>query len=220
MGWTPPTEDEFNGWFTPDDVLEGQGHRAEGLTRKRELIEQLRGGMVLPVARTGQPDPRKTVLESFVPISRELWAEFSDEGNSLFWERGLAVITVFFGDGSGYGGYSHTFRFFDVRFDPRSFSGRPISAPEPPVQAAPSLTAQATADPQRAEPRTADLSTADAERFCRAILGGWPDATQDFAHEKALLFFPDNRVPRDWFRSILRSIRGHKNPGRQPKTRE
>ena len=64
-----------------------------------------------------------------------------------------------------------------------------------------------------------DLPTAEAENFSRAILAGWPQTTEEVALQKAKLFFPDNKVPKDWFLKKFRVIRGPKTRGKQPKTR-
>ena len=69
------------------------------------------------------------------------------------------------------------------------------------------------AQPDRGSP----LSEADAKRFASAIISGWPDASQDWAHEKALLFFPDRAISRDKFRAIFRAIQGPKNRGKPTK---
>lgn len=80
--------------------------------------------------------------------------------------------------------------------------------------------AQQPSEPEtRTRSSLADISRSDAESFSRAILAGWPSATEAFAHTKAKLFFPDNKVPRDWFLGIFRSIRGPKSPGKTPKNR-
>ena len=97
----------------------------------------------------------------------------------------------------------------DIRFDPETL-GSSARKPDPPA-AAPPPQAGAVARPP--------ASKADIERFCRGILAGWgQDVTQDWAYEKAVLFFADKKVARDAFRSILRSIRGPMKPGKRGKT--
>lgn len=66
--------------------------------------------------------------------------------------------------------------------------------------------------------RSSPLSEADAQRFAKAIIAGWPEASQDWAHEKALLFFPDRTISRDNFRAIFRAIQGPKNRGKPRKS--
>lgn len=121
MARQAPTEDEFNDWFTPDDVLEGLGDRYEGTVRKREVMELLKAGLAVAVARHGQPDSRKTASEAFVEIPQSLWNKWDDIGDHHFWETGQAIFEVHHSDSTGYGGYTHTYRFFDVRFDPDCF---------------------------------------------------------------------------------------------------
>jgi hypothetical protein len=89
-----------------------------------------------------------------------------------------------------------------------------IEAPPPPSPSAPEPPKQEKiASPKGDEQRISTLSKIEAEKFCRAILAGWPDTTEENAHAKSLLFFPDKKVPRDWFRPIFRAIRGPKKRG-------
>jgi len=118
-------------------------------------------------------------------------------------------------------------RYFDIKFDPASFSSKPLPPP-PPDGADPVFLAEVGVETilqsQEAERRVArakldPLSAMDAERFCRFLLDVRPNATERDAHRRAVDFFHDRRVPRDWFWDIFRSIRGDKKPGPPPKTR-
>lgn len=62
-----------------------------------------------------------------------------------------------------------------------------------------------------------NLPTPEAEKFCKLLLDAWPSTTERVAHQKALAFFSENKVPKHWFLEIFRAIRGDKNPGPQPK---
>ncbi len=101
-------------------------------------------------------------------------------------------------------------RFFNIRFDPSSFSGG-----EPPPL--PQEDEEKVASP--AIGRDREISTDEANRFSKAVIAGWPEATETFAHTKALAFFPDSKVTREWFLGIFRLIRGPKNRGKPPKER-
>ncbi|AVA13591.1 hypothetical protein C3E99_06810 [Sphingopyxis sp. MG] len=73
-------------------------------------------------------------------------------------------------------------------------------------------------EPREQKPPSSPLSDAEARRFAAAIVAGWPEASQDWAHEKAQLFFPDKSISRDNFRVIFRAIQGPKTPGKTKKT--
>ena len=73
------------------------------------------------------------------------------------------------------------------------------------------------ADPPVRQGRKNPLSAKEAERFCRSVLHGWPDITEREVYTKAVQSYPENKVSRDPFIAIFRSIRGPKKPGRPPK---
>ena len=136
----------------------------------------------------------------WVSLDTWIWKLSAPLASEDFWETGYFHIVV---PDNEYGsGEQGTFELFGVRF---GFSSKPGAA------------ALKLDDPVKPG---STLSKAEAENFCRAIVAGWPDASQDWAHAKAVLFYPDKSIPRDWFRSILRSIRGHRNPGKLPKNRQ
>lgn len=210
MDWQPPTEDEFNrDWLTPEEALDLLTYD-ERDTKRRWLMSRLKTEQIIAVARTGAPGGR---MEPFPLVPAQYWGGWDEYGDEHFWATGDATFHV--GIRAGYSG--HKLRFLDIRFDPSSFSGeRTMRIPLPPAPPAPP---EAEVPPTPPVPRK-DISRDDAERFSRAILAGWPDSTEDFAYRKAELFFPDKKVPRDWFKKIFRLIRGPKNRGKQPKTRE
>jgi hypothetical protein len=208
--WRPPTEEEFNHeWFTVDDALGSLFEIIEPAHKRRWLKERLIAGVVTAVARTGQPNAAYQKMEDFVPIDPALWDKLQYHEELHFWETNgqNAVFTHF----DRYGAATKQ-RFFDVRFEAAGFDGQRVPRPI--------FTEDGGQVRQEDAGELPQLSKADAERFCKAILAGWPDAGQDFAHEKAVMFFPDRKVPRDWFRSILRSIRGPTKRGKKPKSDE
>lgn len=212
MSWQPPTEEEFNNeWITHLDALDVSDERMADDHEKWTVLEQLRAGQVLAVARTAQVNPTVGAVQPFVRISAGAWRRAGQSEQFYFWKTGHLVVqgTEKTDD---YGGVltREKERYFNIRFDPASFSGRP----PPPEDHAPEAAKTKLALPEELPP----LSKAEAERFCKAIVVGWPEATQDWAYEKAQLFFPGNKVTRDRFRSILRSIRGPMKPGKRGKT--
>lgn len=215
MGWQPPTEDEFNlDWFTPLDAL---GVKKIEMAPSHEvwaLLERLRAGQIIAVARTATVRADLVGVRPMVKVNAGAWRRMNDDDEHFFWLTGdLSVETS---PALNLKGTVNRDRFFDVRFDPTSFSG------QPPVQIEvedeiQGNSASQDSDIQIPKPQ---LAKSEAERFCRALIAGWPDASQDFAHGKAQLFFPDHKVPRDWFRGILRSIQGPKKPGKPGKTKD
>ena len=135
-----------------------------------------------------------------------LWSIVMPDGASDFWRTGYLEAWIPKGDRD----YSlpdigNWLRIYGVRF----------WAPD--INEQPDSQVSAALNPADQDER-AQLPKPEAERFCRAILTEWPQATQDWAFEKAQLFFPDHKFARDWFRLILRSIRGHTKRGKKPKT--
>jgi hypothetical protein len=64
-----------------------------------------------------------------------------------------------------------------------------------------------------------NLTAAEAKRLCEFLLSELPNVTERDAHKRAVAFFHDRKVPRDWFIDIFRAIRGPKSPGKQPTPR-
>ena len=126
MGWTAPTEEEFNGWIMPRDALGALPQRIEGGTKRRWIMARLQGGMVIAVGRSAQRNFEDPI--PFTRVATRYWQMWDDWGDDDFWELGDAVFIQ--AGAGGYGSVRSTFRFFDVRFDPASFSGRP-PAPAP-----------------------------------------------------------------------------------------
>jgi hypothetical protein len=213
MGWEPPSESVFNDeWVTVSEAQELARANASQFG-ERWLLDQLKEGLVIAVARSG-PTKADGPLEQFVRVLPGLWKKWDDWGSDYFWSSGTAIFQHY--SATGYGDTVAS-RFFDVRFDPASFNGKVIILkPEAPAIAVRQLAA-AQAGSSIVDNRAVPLSRGDAEKFSRAILAGWPEATEELAYTKALLFFPDNRIPRDWLRGIFRVIRGPKKRGPPPK---
>lgn len=205
--WQPPTKDEFKEWYTGLDAIGVSDEAMADDVDKWAIVQRLQAGQIIAVARTAQVRSDVAGVQPFVPIPIGPWQRMDRNAEFYFWKTGDLVVPDI-RDGVVHRGSQ---RYFDIRLDPASFSGAPL----PTVIL--ELEAPAKAPTQGAP---APISKAEAERFCRAILAGWPDAGQDWAYEKAQLFFPDHKVARDFFRSILRSIRGSTRPGKKPKIME
>jgi hypothetical protein len=175
-------------------------HQWEGANERRAILEKLKAGVLVGVARYAQlADDESVPPKTLLPVARRAWKLLSDDDEYHFWKEGNVIAE--YPRSAGYGAVEKVERYFDVRLAPNTFL---IDYQDEPSEQAPV--------PGPPKDR-ADLSEAEAERFCRAMLEGWPNAGQDFAHDKAVLFFPDSKVPRDWFRSIFRSTRGPTKPG-------
>lgn len=208
MGWTPPSEDEFNGnWVTSLEALEVSDERFADDEDKWAIIERLRAGQIVSVARTAQIRGDVAGVRPFVIVPSGAWQRADQNDMFRFWKKGDLVVNDV-RDGVIHGGKQ---RYFDVRFDPQTFSGRP---PQMPDDHADENLSSVVVE------RGKEISTDEAQRFSSAIIAGWPEATEVFAHAKALAFFSENKVPREWFLGIFRSIRGPKNRGKQPKRRD
>jgi hypothetical protein len=195
--WTPPTREEFdNDWFRPEEALEGLGHRLEGQTKKREIMELLKDGMALAVARAGPADTYDSKMQPFVPLLPRYWELCDEIGDEHFWTTGQAIFTVPVPSPAGAGGYMpagrppRILRFFDVRFHPESFNG--LGPRRFPTESAMHESSYKEA---AVSGRVKDMSRDDAERVSRALVAGWPDITETEAREKALLLFPEHRIP-------------------------
>jgi hypothetical protein len=204
---TPNEEDFNNDWIPPHEALGILNYQSE-YSKRRWIMDRLKSGLILAVARTG--DINGTVT-SFPEVPRQFWNLCDEAGDDHLWETG--DITFHRSGATGYGdGWDH--RCQDVRFNPASFNGR--------IPATVCVDSISTLEEPKVGPELQDsrspIAQAEAERFCRAILAGWPDANQDWAYEKAQLFYPEKKIARDRFRSILRSIRGPVKRGKKAKT--
>lgn len=198
------SEAEFYSWLTPRDALARIGVTRLNPTTCNAITARVQGGLLRIAAEVRQRNGTDSIAFWIVPPG--LWQSDPPSWNEAFWNTGDYAALH-----QSYRGSDARFQLFGIRFEPAGI--------ERFMRAAGLLTEEAPSPP-KPEPvkDLPPLSTAEAERFCRAILLGWPDCSQDFAHEKAVLFYPENKVSRDWFRSILRSIRGHTKPGKKPKT--
>lgn len=211
----PIPEAEFSRWLSPSAALDSLGHHLERNLIMQAVVNRLRLGMIqaaaeLAVVHTEAGDEEG---QTNFPVPKVLWRATDVTPDRMFWKTGDMMFSTSTSTGYVINVFDWV-AFTGIRFEPSGVAALKVALGRKPEAVASDVTADAT--PAAADNRS-QLARAEAERFCHAILAGWPDATQDFAHDKAVLFFPDRRVPRDWFRSILRSIRGSTKPGKKPK---
>ena len=202
MPWSPPEEDFNFKWVIPKHAWdELKAIISQESARQRYLMDRLKSGLIIAYARDHECGSRRF---RFSVIPPHFWGQCGRWGDDHFWATGDQTFE--------FPGES-THRFLDIRFPPDWFAGSPdIEHPG---------TASGESPSEQSDDDRPPLSRADAEKFCKAVLAGWGDSvTQDWAFDKAVLFFPEKKVTRDAFRSILRSIRGPMKPGKRGKIDE
>lgn len=209
---------DFDQWLPPRRALHLLTAHFETEATISALLNRLSLGLLIAGAElttwhSGDQEERAPLLV----VPRSFWYHPSHfQMGTTFWKTG--DVTVFGVTGAGYGISANDYvAFTGVRFDPEGLAAVAMAMGHDVPELAHSPPAKPDA-PQSIARRN-DISIDDAKRFSTAVIAGWPTATEKFAHAKALAFFPENKVPREWFLGIFRSIRGHKNPGVPPKTR-
>lgn len=198
MGEEMTAPGDFEHWLKPCEALEllpsewGRGHAINA------IVTNLKVGGLRSSARTGRlmcDDGFENV--DYFPIPPIYWDDLEwINGPEALWVTGQVSFHIGSRTNQRPANDWIEHIFTDVRFDPEGFA------------------VAFDLDQDRNAPQSNALSAADAERFAKSILHGWPDTTERTAHKKAVLFFPDHHVSRDPFLKIFRSIRGHKNPGK------
>lgn len=118
MAWTPPTEEEFKGWLLPNHLLLAFPDKLEAHEARHIVMEHLKAGMLLAVARSAQTGTSGK-LEAFVRVERAAWESVGDYSIDMFWKSQMLVV-----ERATPSGYAHyTERYFDIKFQPDSFSG-------------------------------------------------------------------------------------------------
>lgn len=200
----PIAEGVFETWLKPSDALVAYGYSI--LSSLEPFIRELYFGRIRSASADiawicGNAQGR----EAHGLIAKELWGVEPPNARSPLWfhgQYGVVLPRTLSGRNS-----ELIIQMFDVRFEPPN--AQKIAHDQTGDELPPIEKAKSSPSP--------NLPKADAEKFCLAIVAGWPEANQDWAWDKAKLFFPENEIPRDWFRSILRSKRPEKKRGRQPK---
>jgi hypothetical protein len=229
---------DFDNWITPRETLLAITQHFEREQTIKALLNRLSLGLIhgaaeMTIWSTHEGEDRLP----FIVMPKVIWDRpYTFDSKSDFWKTGDYTSHL---PRQGYQFDSRTYiAYAGARFDPdgiialaaslgiepdwpKRFLGRnPWSGGEPDTPAPPASGGPTRHNLPPPEARTSDLSGDDAKRFSHAILAGWPDSTREFARAKALLFFPDKKVPRDWFYNIFSLIRGHRNPGKLPKKRD
>lgn len=125
-----PSEDQFNNdWFTPLDALEVSDERMADDADKWSIVQQLQAGTIRAVARKAQVNPHLLVTEYLAVIFPGAWRRMDTNAELNFWKTGHLVVPAARADDYGHSTADKE-RYFDIKFDPASFSGKPL--PQPP----------------------------------------------------------------------------------------
>jgi hypothetical protein len=198
-------EADWARWLTPRQTVDLLGKIWSGFNAfdviRTELRSRLREGLIRAAAQTyiKKRFGAETDRSAYTEILPAFWPLSPHSLGAQFWNAGQFTVLE----------HPHEWNLFGIRFDPDDIAALITE------QGFEAVTAEQS-EPGKPQ-RVRDLAESEVSAFCRAIVAGWPDASQDWAHEKALLFYPEHKVPRDWFRSIFRAIQGPKNPGKRPK---
>lgn len=124
-----PTEQEFNDdWVTPLEALDVSHHRLADDADKWTIIQELQAGTYRAVARRAQTDPNVLGAEHLVVIHPMAWRRMDTNAEHFFWKTNNLVVSAGRNDI-----YNHPTgdkeRYFDIKFDPASFTGRPLPTP-------------------------------------------------------------------------------------------
>ena len=190
----------YEGWLSPAKALElFYRHDWRWDTAVKAIGTRIQNGLVATITRhIVYPNGEK---DDYIMLKQEAWAKYwHPTASHDFWKTGDVQLRD-----SGYGDDKRA-SLFGVKFDPAGIRAMlPLSGDDQPEQT----------ETQKSELKP--LPKAEAEKFARAILSEWPQASQDWAHEKAMLFFPEHTMSRAQFRIIFRAIQGPKNRGKSPK---
>lgn len=211
---------EYARWLTPHQAINALCPPLDYSTARYELFIRLKNGLVQTAAELCVIRRHGSERERYArnKMAAGVWEKRDSPPDHQFWDAGSIVLRnrEYQND--------HELSYFGVRFDPDQIAVlvaaqtntlSQITAAKSAIVAGNSAgEAIAPSPPKR------DLPKGEAENFARAILAGWPTSTEEFALAKARLFFPEHKVPKDWFLGIFRLIRGPRNRGKQPKNRD
>jgi len=197
MGWEPPSEEEFNNdWMTVREARKFAQQVARPYA-ERWLLDQLKEGLIAAVARSG-PLEANGPMKPMVPVMPGQWSRWDDEGPEYFWTSGVAVFEK--SDSTGYGSVI-TDRFFDVRFNPRTFNGKINVAPEPEAPAIP----RTAGEPEEVAPAGNRKPMPDAllQKWAELFRQAYPDGNQTLARRSIDGMFPDKKATRAQLRRVI-----------------
>jgi hypothetical protein len=124
--WHPPTEQEFNdNWLSRLEIFDEVDWRFVDDAEKWAVVEKLKAGQVIAVARTAQTDPRVSKLHPFARVPHTAWLRMDSFAQNRFWQTGHLVVPVDPNSAWSNMPKEGDQRFFDIRFDPDSLSGKP-----------------------------------------------------------------------------------------------
>jgi hypothetical protein len=184
------TDDDFARWLTPPVALARMDATWSVQVKRDWIVARLETGRI-------------RACSDGVLIPQHYWTRPWHWIEGSFWQTG--DITFFDTPADIFGrpipGFrGQLLRYLDTRLDPAPFAA---AAPAP---------ADARQDARSLPDEAAIME------FCRSHLRDNPRATRDEAMEAARQHFPENKVPRDWFRSIFKEVRGDRKPGPIPKS--
>lgn len=215
--WQPPSESDFNDkWFTPLEAVDALDADLADSTELWKIVEQLRAGQVIAVARTSQLRPDLAVVVPFSLVPAGAWRRMMQNDEYRFWRTGCLVVDAPPSDLWANHREAKE-RYFDIRFDPESFSGKPPPiefggpGPTPPLDTGP--VGAGTANDLK------PVSANENMRLAKAIAHGWGDVmSESEAWAAAKQFRPNLKIPKHPFLVQFRIFRGAKSRGKPPKT--
>lgn len=201
----PISPEEYERWLPPPVAIKMLEPILVESFAKREIYNRLCGGEILCVARTANWYHQRTVeTKDYGRLGAFIWQINQPKDHDLFWRTGThKLLRPLHPSATS----KHPVECFGIRFEPQGINA---------VLRDSGIALTSASSDVRATSKK-PLSEADAEKFARAIIAGWPQASQDWAHEKLGHFFPDHTMGRENFRRIFRAIQGHKPRGKPPK---
>lgn len=197
--------EEYERWLPPAVAIKMLEPILSEASAKEEIYSRLCGGEIECVARTANWHHQRSVeIKDFGRLGSFIWQLNKPRAFELIWRTGTHKLGRPLHPSSS---TQFPVECFGIRFNPEGVSavlrdsGVGLSVAE----------SSETHKPKK------PLSHADAETFAKAIIAGWPQASQDWAHEKLALFYPDHTIGREAFRRIFRAIQGPKTRGKAAK---
>ena len=114
MSVEPGDEIDFDEWVTPLSALGVSDSRMADEHEMRSILERLKGGALVAVARNGwhYGDGGEHQYD-LVRVPSRAWRSLDRNDEAFFWNSGDLVAES----------VTDSFRFFDIRFHPDAFSG-------------------------------------------------------------------------------------------------
>lgn len=136
--WQAPSEQEFNeNWIRPHEALEVSDLRFADEEDQWSIMQQLQAGQIIAVARTAQQRADLAGVDPLVPVPAGAWRRATPNDEHYFWKTGHLVVEARGTDQYGGSAPSGKERYFNIRFHPGSFDGRPPPVVDVPPQPSP-----------------------------------------------------------------------------------